>query len=266
MPSTATPPVTTDFFRDLADPSALGGLFDFLPGVYLFIKDRGHRYVKVNRQLAALHGCRSDDDMIGKCDFDFNPPTLAAQYVEEDRKVMQERRPLRDRIWLVQDAAGMPHWHLCTKVPLIGRRDEVIGLAGVMRPYDRAGDAPGSYQRLTPVCDHVLARYREAMSVADLARLAHLSVSQLQREFQRLFGMTPTDYVLRVRLHMARRQLEHSSKPAGRIALDCGFYDQSHFTRIFRRETGLSPLEYRRRFAPMRKVGQPAAKPASFSR
>lgn len=238
-----------DFFQNIADPSVLAGLFDFLPGVYLFLKDHQHRYMKVSLHLAKLHGCRSDADMIGKCDFDFNPPTLAAQYVEEDRRVMQERRPLRDQIWLVQDAGGMPHWHLCTKLPLIGKNGDVIGLAGVMRPYDRAGDAPGAYQRLTRVCDHVLAHYGEAMPVAALARLAHLSISQLQREFQRLFGMTPMDYVLRVRLHMARRQLEHSLKPAGQIALDCGFYDQSHFTRTFHRETGLSPLEYRQRFA-----------------
>ena len=38
--------------------------------------------------------------------------------------------------------------------------------------------------------------------------------------------------------------------PAGQIALDCGFYDQSHFNRAFRAATGLRPLEYRKRFAP----------------
>ncbi len=64
--------------------------------------------------------------------------------------------------------------------------------------YDHAGDAPGEYQRLTAACDFVLTRYREAITVADLANRANLSVSHLQREFQRLFGMSPTEYLLRV--------------------------------------------------------------------
>ncbi|TLD71411.1 AraC family transcriptional regulator [Phragmitibacter flavus] len=244
--------VSADFFQQLDSPSVLATMFDFLPGVYLFVKDHQHRYMKVNRSLARLHGCDSDAEMIGKCDFDFNPPALAAQYVEEDRKVMSERLPIIDKIWLVQDSDGMPHWHLSTKLPLIDKQNEVIGIAGVMRPYDRAGDAPGSYQRLTQVCDHVLAHYGETMSVDHLASLAHLSVSQLQREFSRLFSMSPIEYVTRVRLHMASRQLEQSTNPVGQIALDCGFYDQSHFTRVFRTRTGLSPLEYRQRFAAVR--------------
>ena len=240
----------TGFFQSFEDPAVFLPLFDLLPGVYLFIKDDQHRYMKVNQNLARLHGCASAVEMVGKCDFDYNPPALAARYVEEDRRVMHERRPLVDQIWLVRDADGMPHWHLSSKLPLVGRSGEVVGLAGVMRPYDRAGDAPGSYQRLARVCDHVLAHFAEPLAMSVLAGLAHLSVSQLQREFQRLFAMTPGDYILRVRLDIARRQLEQSGGPVGRIALDCGFYDQSHFTRIFRRATGMTPLEYRRRFAP----------------
>jgi AraC-type DNA-binding domain-containing proteins len=252
MNSKNPPPFTGDFFQRLAEPSLLADLFNFLPGVYLFIKDHEHRYMKVSQNLAELHGCTAESEMIGKCDFDFNPPALATQYVEEDRKVMQERKSLIDQIWLVQDATGMPHWHLSSKMPLIDRDGEVIGIAGVMRPYDRTGSGPGSYQRLTAVCDHVLAHYGEPMEVPELARLAHLSISQLQREFRRLFQMTPTEYILRVRLHMAGRQLESGSKPVGQIALDCGFYDQSHFTHTFRRHTGLSPLEFRNRFSPRR--------------
>ena len=77
----------------------------------------------------------------------------------------------------------------------------------------------------------------------------NLLVSQLQREFRRLFHMSPGDYVQHVRLTVARRELAHSDKSAGRIALDCGFYDLSHFTRMFHAATGMRPTAYRRRFA-----------------
>lgn len=246
--SPAAARLQNEFFQRAARPEVFAELFDVLPHIYLFIKDRRHRYRKVNRSLAALHGCASEEPMLGKTDFDFNPPTLAAQYVDEDRRVMDTRTPLIDQVWLVQSADGMPRWYLSSKFPVLGARGAVIGIAGVMRLYDHAGSAPGEYHRLTPACEFVLANYAHPIAIADLARRAHLSASQLQREFRRLFRMNPGDYILRVRLLMARRQLEETSTPVGQIALDCGFYDQSHFTRAFRASTGLSPRLYRGRF------------------
>ncbi|MBL9186958.1 MAG: AraC family transcriptional regulator [Opitutaceae bacterium] len=247
-PSTAT----TEFFAAVAEPAMFAEMFDVLPEVYLFIKDAQHRYVKVNRSECALHGCADEGEMIGKTDFDYHPPALAAQYVEEDRRVMAAGRPLVDQVWLVRGADGTPRWYLSSKFPVRGRGGVVIGVAGVMRPYERAGAAPGDYQRLTRACEFVLAHYGEPIAVDDIAKCAHLSASQLQREFRRLFGMSLGDYVLRVRLIMARRRLETTAVAVGQIALDCGFYDQSHFTRAFRGEMGLTPREYRQRFTPTR--------------
>lgn len=241
---------TADFFRRIANPVVFGELFDVLPNIFLFVKDRRHRYMKVNQALVAVHGCRQESEMLGRTDFDFHPPTLAAQYVEEDRRVMSSRAPLVDQVWLVRSADGTPRWYISSKFPIFGARRAVIGIAGVMRLYDHAGNAPGDYRRLTEACEFVLANYAQPIAIADLAQRANLSTSQLQREFRRLFNMNPGDYVLRVRLLIARRQLEETNAPVGQIALDCGFYDQSHFTRAFRAATGLRPLEYRRRFCP----------------
>lgn len=250
-----SPSAAFDLLKQLADPCALLELFEHLPATYLFVKNHEHRFVKVNQPLLEMHGCTKESEMLGLSDFDFHPPALAAQYVEEDREVMRSRRPLADRLWLVTGADGMPRWYLSTKLPLIDGQGEVIGIAGVLRPYDHAGDAPGDSRRLTPALQFVLEHYGEAISVTDMATRAHLSVSHLQREFQRLFGITPSDYILRVRLLIARRQLEQTKDPVGKIALDCGFYDQSHFTRAFHASTGLRPLAYRNRFAP--KAGVP---------
>ena len=222
-------------------------LFDALPDVCLFVKDRRSRFVTGNRAWLDMHGAGTAAEIAGKCDTDFHPPALAAQYVAEDRRVMKSGRPLRDRAWLVRDHAGMPRWYLCTKVPLFDDRGAVDGLAGILRPFDRAGRAPDEYHRLTPVMEHVVAHFGRPIAVADLARLADVSVSQLQRDFRRLFNITPGDYVLRTRLIMARRRLEESADPVGVIARNCGFYDQSHFNRSFKAHVGVPPLEYRRR-------------------
>jgi AraC-like DNA-binding protein len=221
-------------------------LFDALPDVCLFVKDRQSRFVTGNRAWLEMHGGLAVDEVPGKTDADFQPAALAAQYVAEDRRVMKSGRPLRDQAWLVRDHAGMPRWYLCTKVPLFDAHGVVDGIAGILRPFDRAGEAPDEYRRLTPVMEHVVAHYGRRISVAHLARLADVSVSQLQRDFRRLFNITPGEYVLRMRLIMARRRLEESADAVGRIARACGFYDQSHFTRAFKAHVGLTPLAYRR--------------------
>jgi len=224
-------------------------LFDAVPDVFLFVKDRHSRFTGCNAAWLSMHGCGTAAEIRGKSDADFHPPALAAQYVAEDRQVMKSGKPLRDQSWLVSDLTGMPRWYLCTKIPLFDDCGHVSGLAGILRPFDHAGNAPEEYRRLTPALEYVIAHYRRRIACADLAERAGLSVSQLQREFRRLFNISPGDYILYTRLTMARRQLEQTTEPIGLIAADCGFYDQAHFTRAFRKHAGLPPQQYRQRHA-----------------
>jgi AraC-like DNA-binding protein len=237
------------WWQSVSDPGQWLALFDAMPSVFFYTKDSAHRFMRVNRAMAEMHGCARPEMMVGKCDADFHPPALAAQYVEEDRQVMAADEPLLERIWLVHGADGLPRWFLSNKFPLRNGAGEVVGLAGVMWAHDQTGGGRGAYARLTPALDLVLKDYGQEQSVRCLARLCNLSLSQFQREFRRCFGVTPTAYVQGVRLLMARWKIAHTDAPVGDIALECGFYDQSHFTRAFRRALGLNPLAYRRRHA-----------------
>ena len=73
-------------------------LFDAVPDVFLFVKDRHSRFTGCNTAWLAMHGCSTAAEMRGKSDADFHPPALAAQYVAEDRQVMKRVFPnlLRD--------------------------------------------------------------------------------------------------------------------------------------------------------------------------
>lgn len=222
-------------------------LFDSLPDVVLFLKDRKSRFTRVNQAFLAMHGCRSLADVEGRTDHDFHPPALAAHYVAEDDRVMRSGRPLREQAWLVPDHTGLPAWYRCTKLPLFDGAGRVSGLAGILRPFAQGGQAPEEYHRLTPALRLVTSGYDRPIRVSELARACGLSVSHLQREFSRLFGMSPSDYVLRTRLLLARRMLDQTAKSVGEVAVACGFYDQSHFTKAFKAHTGLPPQAYRRR-------------------
>jgi AraC family transcriptional regulator len=85
---------------------------------------------------------------------------------------------------------------------------------------------------------------------ADTDALArHLGLSRVQfvELFRRAQGCSPEQYARAIRLDRARALLRESPLPLAAVAAECGFYDQAHFTRAFKRATGVTPLAYRRR-------------------
>jgi AraC family transcriptional regulator len=84
------------------------------------------------------------------------------------------------------------------------------------------------------------------LSLTDLARYAGRHPVQVCRQFHRRFRCTIGEYVRRLRVGRAQSLLTSSEVGLAEIALACGFSDQSHFTRAFRRLTGVPPRQYRK--------------------
>lgn len=82
-----------------------------------------------------------------------------------------------------------------------------------------------------------------------MAGRAGLSPRTFLRRFRKATGLTPTAYTQRLRIDRARGLLEASTRPVKAIAWDVGYSDVAAFTRLFNRIVGLSPSDYRRRFA-----------------
>ena len=89
------------------------------------------------------------------------------------------------------------------------------------------------------------ARYSEALSLSDLADAAHVSVSELGRDFRACLGTTPWRYLTEYRLDRAARLLRATGLPVATVAARTGFASPSHFGKLFRERTGLSPRAYR---------------------
>lgn len=87
------------------------------------------------------------------------------------------------------------------------------------------------------------------LTVPALAKRAQMSERSFARLFTAEVGMSPGKYVERARMDAARGQLERSRDGLAAIAHRCGFTTQETFLRAFRRVVGISPTEYRRRFA-----------------
>jgi AraC family transcriptional regulator len=98
---------------------------------------------------------------------------------------------------------------------------------------------------LEPVRERVHERLRERVTLTELAADAGVHPAHLARSFRRRYGLGVGEYVRRTRLDWAAAQLTSTDTPLATLAADAGFADQSHFTRAFKRHTGLTPGRYR---------------------
>jgi AraC family transcriptional regulator len=89
------------------------------------------------------------------------------------------------------------------------------------------------------------ARFSERVGLDELASVAGVHPVYLSAEFRRKYGVTVGEYVRRLRVEFACRQLAASDASLASIALAAGFASQAHFARTFKRLTGVTPLRYR---------------------
>lgn len=103
--------------------------------------------------------------------------------------------------------------------------------------------APGWMQR---VVERLHDSAAPDVGLVELARIAQAHPSTVARTFRAVHGCTIGQYVRQLRVRRACAMLQTGGEPLSRIALACGFTDQSHFTRVFRQVTGSTPAAFRR--------------------
>lgn len=109
---------------------------------------------------------------------------------------------------------------------------------------------PRDLRSLQRACEYVHAHFPENLMLAQVARAAGVHPVYLGQIFRQEFGETLGEYLNRIRVRAAAGMLANSDLPLSALALDLGFYDQSHFTRIFRQFTGATPGTFRAEYAP----------------
>jgi AraC-like DNA-binding protein len=126
--------------------------------------------------------------------------------------------------------------------------------AALSESASRAARAPTSRdeRRVAAALRRIEERHGARVSIEELAAAAAVSPFHFLRMFERVVGIPPGQYMLRMRLRRAAVGLRRSSDAIAAVALDCGFDDLSTFNRQFRRVTGLTPKAYRERRAPLR--------------
>ena len=221
------------------------GLIETLINVIFCAKDRSGVYVEVNSAFVRRTGRSSKADVIGTRASDHFLDELAERYEEQDAHVFETGEPLHDELELIRRTDGHLGWYLTTKLPVRDDAGAVIGLVSVSRDLVTPSDDRVGLENLREVVRHVQDHHGTPIRVAELAALAECSEAQLERRMKRVFGVTATQHILRVRVEAATRLLADSDLPIAQVASACGFYDQPDFTRRFARLTGTTPAQFR---------------------
>jgi AraC family transcriptional regulator len=103
-----------------------------------------------------------------------------------------------------------------------------------------------SRSQLQRVIDYIQANLTQDLSILDLATLTGMSESHFSRSFKRSVGISPYQYLMQQRVERAKQLLAQRSFAISTIALDCGFANQTHLTKVFRQMTGLTPKAYQK--------------------
>jgi transcriptional regulator GlxA family with amidase domain len=120
-----------------------------------------------------------------------------------------------------------------------------IGHSARRRP--RAGGAPPLLRwQASRVQEYIETNIAQPIRVSDLSALVSRTAAHFSRAFKRSYGLSPHAYVLRRRIELASQLMIQSSTPLSQIALKCGFNDQPHLCKQFRKHTGATPAAWRR--------------------
>ena len=234
-------------------------LFDHTPDIAFFIKDAAGRYIAVNHSLLERHGLRDKAQMLGRRPCDVCPGDFGRIPSEQDAFVLRTGRPIMERLELQWYSPHKPVWCLTTKLPMRDSTGRVTGIIGISKDV-RSAVAP---QEIPAGVAAALARletgYAEQLTPALLAQIARLPAARFARVIRRIFGITPMQLIAKTRIAAASRLLRETDRTVASIALACGFYDHSAFTRAFRSAMSATPSEFRATRGRFLAVSSPVA-------
>ncbi len=178
-------------------------------------------------------------------------PAIVHEWDERDSSPPRAARWVVFRDVALRGALERAHAALATQ-PAGGLAVEeaVLGAVAALRPHLRPGPPSRGRHRAEHAAvgrarAYLRERWDQRVSLAELAVVAGLSRFELVRRFRECSGVTPHAYQTNLRVDEARRRLAAGVAPAT-VAADCGFADQPHLSRVFKRSVGVSPGRYAR--------------------
>lgn len=227
------------------DVRTLAALFDTAPDVAFFVKDATGRYITVNNSLVIRHGKDCKSDVIGKKPSDICQGEFGELPAEQDEEVLRTGQPILEHLEMQWSCRKAPVWCLTTKLPISDEQGRIVGIVGFSRDVRvtvPADQIPEEFARALQEFEQTLSKQ---MTPAKLAEQSGMTPQQLIRFTKRIFELTPSQLITKIRIAGASKLLCNTDMSVAEIAFACGFYDHSAFARAFRNATNATPSEFR---------------------
>jgi PAS domain S-box-containing protein len=218
-------------------------LVDGVPQVLGSVKDLSDRHIYANEGFCARLGLKPAQ-VIGRTVPELFGGELAASYLAQDELVLKTGRPLQHQLELIVRADGELGWYVTSKSLIRDSEGEACAIA--VMSVDLHSQVNSAHAGLAEVIRSVRDQIHFPWRVSDMAEIAGLSSASLERLARRTLGLPPQQLLQRLRLEHAVTLITQTDMTLGDISAECGFYDQSSFTRQFRKVLGLTPGAYRR--------------------
>ncbi|WP_017445589.1 helix-turn-helix domain-containing protein [Gayadomonas joobiniege] len=236
-----------DFIKEISLQPHFLDFVNSVDNISIFFKNRHGQIVFGNRFLLNSLGIEHHADLLKFQDEDFFPEYLAKKFKQDDSEVINTCEPKKFIVELFKNEQGILGWFVTHKYPVLDTKQNVIGVMGSIQEYKAIN--PGAYQTKGAIFDssqYIQEHFRDNLSINDLADMANMPIRRYQRHFKQIFNISPQEYIIRHRLHCACELLKHSTTPISTIAVESGFYDQSSFTRQFKKYLYTTPFKYRK--------------------
>ena len=217
-----------------------------LPSTVFFVKNTRAEYVYANDTL--LHRLQLADmaDLIGKTSEDLFRSEWGQRYTQQDREVLSEGKTIGNKLELHTYASGGLGWCITHKMPVRNPQGEIIAMLGVSVDVEtNDSNRPELNKKIALIEKYIAGHFDQSIKMKDLEAVSRLSTAQIERYFKKIFHITPSQYIQKVRIEAAMAMLE-TGLSVTEISARCGYADHSAFTRQFKALVGLSPSEFKK--------------------
>jgi len=233
------------FFSRLDRPIIAEKLFDQVPDITFFVKDHLARYVAVNKTLCDRCGVSSKAEIIGKTTEQLYPGHLSSIFAEQDQQVLKKAHSINARLELHLYSDGSEGWCLTYKEPILDKDKLIIGVTGISRDLHGFAEKHEDFASVSKVLRYIVKNVDKPLRLPELAKMVDLSVYQLDQRIRAIYQISSGQLITRARVEAACHMLRATGKSIATIAQDCGYSDQSAFSRQFKQTTGYTPKCYR---------------------
>lgn len=249
--------VNLNFLTDLScsgsNLSLVEQLFDLLPDVQFFVKDRQARYLMVNQTIAEHAGLSDKRLMIGRtCEEVFINP--GANISQQDLLLINSSQDVVNVLEMCLSSSKQRKWCLSSKYAVRGPNAGEAALVGISRVLPATDERHHNYNTLSAFMAYLKEHCGRPILITEVANQFNFSLDVLERLTRELFSVTPKQILTQLRIEKACMLLETTDESVNSIVTECGYIDHSAFSRQFKASTRYSPLQYRYAVAGVRKV------------